>query len=182
MRGLEQQLEALTRRADGQVTGQRGRSGSPSRRHGADTAVLLQAEAARAEKDELLLRLGAREADLNAVLSQRQTAAEELKARSLSCLLSLRCTRARTAWLTARHPAQATVARLEEDLREARSKGARPLHQQQQQGALVDAVEKEAADLRGALAAVRAAVAEQRALGAAPAAAPAFPALALQGR
>jgi hypothetical protein len=47
--------------------------------------VSLQAEAARAEKDELLQRLGAREADLNAVLSQRQTAAEELKARSLSC-------------------------------------------------------------------------------------------------
>ena len=63
---------------------------------------------------------------------------------------------------------QAATLHLQQDLSEARSHSARLQQQLQQQAQLVDAVETECTELRGALAAARVSFAEQRAFGAAP--------------
>lgn len=65
-------------------------------------------------------------------------------------------------------PVQVANLHLQQDLSEARSQSARLQQQMQQQAQLVDAVESECDELRGALTAAHASFAEQRAFGAAP--------------
>ena len=65
-------------------------------------------------------------------------------------------------------PVQVANLHLQQDLSEARSQSARLQQQMQQQAQLVDAVEGECGELRGALNAARASFAEQRAFGAFP--------------
>lgn len=63
---------------------------------------------------------------------------------------------------------QVANLRLQQDLSEARCQSARQQQQMQQQAQLVDAVEAECNELRGALTAARTSFDEQRAFGAAP--------------
>ena len=65
-------------------------------------------------------------------------------------------------------PVQVANLHLQHDLSEARSLSARLQQQMQQQAQLVNAVEGECGELRGALNAARASFAEQRAFGAFP--------------